>query len=161
MTQSQIIHDSNYIFFQRNDDHLTFFEFAADEVRKLGSLKIGWSFVLEKFITSDIPGEGEIEAAINYIEDELMKDLSLVNAKGLNLYTSDEELVRLLQGDCDLLEYTREDIEREFTRYALMSMGRSAVVSGIVMDRQRYIALLVVREILNHLNFSSVGLING
>ena len=77
----------------------------------------------------------------------------------VNLYTDDDELKNILVVDEKKLEFTKDDIEREFTKYALLSMGRSPVLSDVEMDQKKYIALLVVREILNHLKFSSIRFI--
>ncbi len=147
---------AKYILLQKRDDKVSFYESDQDRIHLLGELDISWDLIIERFIRNSNPNESEIEAAINYIEDELMKDLTLVNNKGLALYTYDAELSKLLRNDSDQSEFTKDGIEKEFTRYAYLSMGSSPVVVGVEMDVERYMALLVVREILNHLNFDSL-----
>jgi len=159
MNMSQRISENNYIFLEKDENYLNFFKYSNDKLIKLNKLHIEWSYIIDKFIKSDIPSEAEIESSINYIEDALMDDLSLVNSNDLNLYTDDDELKNILVVDEKKLEFTKDDIEREFTKYALLSMGRSPVLSDVEMDQKKYIALLVVREILNHLKFSSIRFI--
>lgn len=126
---------------------------------EIGRVKIGWDYIGKRFVKSQIPNEMEIENAINYIEDELMKDLSLKNTHNFNLYTKDKDLIDLLGEKKKSLTYTIGEIEEEFTKYALLSMGRSPVIDGIELNNKRYIALLVIREILHHLKFDGITLI--
>ena len=156
MTLHKMNSAGQYISLKKRDDQIVFYESDNGSIDMLGEIKIDWNLVMARFIRNPIPGESEIEAAINYIEDELMKDLRLVNKNGLDLYTDNAELSRLLRNGSDQSEFTKNDIEKEFTRYAHLSMGGSSVVSGVEMDVERYMALLVVREILNHLNFDSL-----
>lgn len=149
------VNEEKFIEFKVNDEELHFYE-NSDEI---GKVKISWDYIDKKFIKNSIPSEREIENAINYIEDELMRNLELLNTKNLNLCTKDSDLIKLLGVKAKNVEYTKEKIEEEFTKYALLSMGRSPVVDGIELNNKRYIALLVIREILHHLKFDSIKII--
>lgn len=50
-------------------------------------------------------------------------------------------------------------IEDEFTQYALLSMGRSPALSGVQMDREKYAGILILREILHHLELPMLALV--
>ncbi len=157
---SKAIQEKNYLLMKKEDSYIIFSEQEGDSLRETGRARIDWNHVAEKFIRSEIPTEAEIEWAINYIEDELMSDPALVNHKGLNLYTDDKELIRIFHlEEAELTEYTKEHIEEKFTQFALLSMGRSPVYSDKSMNHTEYLALLVIREILNHLGFESLRII--
>ncbi len=148
-----MIGERDYCLFEVSGEELRFFRCTGGERGETGRVKVEWHYIAARFLPGELPGEGEIENAINFIEDELMKDPGLVNGEDLNLYTRDRGLAGLLGADGSRREFSREDIEEDFTDYALISMGRSPLLVGREMDRERYAALLVVREILNHLKF--------
>lgn len=147
--------ETNNIELRNENEEIAFY----NNSHKLGSVKIGWDYVATRFVKSQIPSEAEVEYAINYIEDELMKDMKLVNTQYLNLVTSQKDFVELLGQKGNTVEYSTDEIEKEFTKYALLSMGRSPVVDGISLNNKRYILLLVIREILHHLKFRSIKIL--
>lgn len=150
----------NGIYFRKCDSSLCFYRHDEGVVEKQGELAIEWDDLISRFITHDIPTEGEIEHAINYLEDTIMSRTDLINRSDLSLCSDDLELINLLDPEHkDENTYTREDIEKMFSRYALLSMGRSPVYEGVKMDVRQYMALLVVREVLHHMNFGSLRLV--
>ncbi len=151
------IDENSYIYLERLEPDINFHLINGKERNLIDSLRIGWDFLVSQFIHHDIPSEAEIEYAINYIEDELMKNPSLVNSDDLSLYCNDK-VYQNLQGkkSGSIREFSKQDIEALFTRYALLSMGRSPVYDHVDMNAGEYMALLVIREILNHLGFESV-----
>ena len=148
----------NHVFITLDGEDLIFHRQSGRNSLELGKVKIEWNYLVGKFVHRPIPTEAEVEYAINYIEDELMKDPALVNSEGLELYCASKELAELLDSEGKETEYTKQEIEELFTPYALLSMGRSPVYDDLTMNGRKYMALLVVREIVNHLNFESIHL---
>jgi hypothetical protein len=152
------IADARFRLIEITDDSVIFRFFKEGREERSLALNLSPAMIAAKFFRHSIPGEAEVEYAINFIEDELMKDASLVNA-GERLYVADRPLAEALRvpaGGAATL--TREAVEEAFTRYALLSMGRSPVYDDIAMDRKKYAAVLIVREILHHLDFGAITL---
>lgn len=126
------------------------------ENKKEKDINIGYKKVAESFFKSEIPNESEVENAINYIEDEIMKDKEIVS-KNEELISGDKDLREILGGNKE--SYLREEVEEIFTKYALLSMGQSPVYNKIKVKRDNYAKLLVLREIMHHLNFKNIVLI--
>ena len=148
------------IYFRKTDSKLHFYRREENATRKLGELAIEWDDLIRRFFVHDIPTEGEIEHAINYLEDTIMSRMDMVSREPQPLFTDDPELIALLnpQG-LEVREYDRDAVEEMFSRYALLSMGRSPAYEKVTMDARKYAALLVIREILHHMNFTGIHLI--
>jgi len=142
------------------DDRIdfTFLTRRADP-RRL-SLPIGIKTIASKYFVHTVPSEAEVEYAINHIEDELMGDTALV-CQNETLYCEDAFMIDLAQapkGPTTVV--SREALEEMFTKYALVSMGRSPVYDDIAMDKEKYAGLLIVREIMHHLDFPELRIVN-
>ena len=156
------IDEKEYVCFDKQEDTLGFYRISANTIQDFAALKIGWDRILNSFFIHEIPTEGEIEHAINDIEEVLMRNTHLANSKKLNLYTDDEELAGYLDADeKGISEYTRDEIEADFSRYALLSMGRSPAYEGVMMESRKYAALLVLREVMHHLDFPILRIVKG
>jgi hypothetical protein len=162
--------DANRILHEIDDVTFRLIEITADSVifrffkdgREERSLALDLSpaTIADRFFRHAIPGEAEVEYAINFIEDELMKDARLVNA-GENLYVADRPLAEALRVTAGgAVTLTREAVEEAFTQYALLSMGRSPVYDDMTMDKEKYATVLIVREILHHLDFGAITLLD-
>ena len=136
-------------------DTIKFIYIENREIINEKEVKIGYMKVASSFFKSKIPSESEVESAINYIEDELMRDKELIS-KNEELICMDRGLIEIL-GNKD--SYTREEMEEMFTKYALLSMGQSHVYNKIEINHEKYAKLLVLREIMHHLNFKNITLI--
>lgn len=139
------------------DEHTVFTALVDGRAAKRTALPWSWETVCRRFVRHEIPTEAEVEYAINFIEDELMKSPELRNLDGLDLVSDDPVLRAVLHAERDgSRTWSRDDIEGLFTRYARISMGRSPVYDDLVVDAREYLALLVVREILHHLDYASI-----
>lgn len=136
-------------------ENITFVYIENMENKIEKEVNIGYIKISKSFFKSKIPTESEVENAINYIEDELMKDKELVSS-GEELISEDKGIREIL-GNKE--SYSREEMEEIFTKYALLSMGQSAVFNKIEINHEKYAKLLVLREIMHHLNFKKIILI--
>jgi len=123
-------------------------------------LDFGYETIAGKYFKKDIPGEAEVEYAINFIEDELMSHEELVN-DGDALYIDEKFMMDLIKPENGTRVITRQEIEEIFTKYALVSMGRSPIYDNVEINKERYAKLLILREIMHHLDFMCVNLQSG
>ena len=117
-------------------------------------LNIGVDKIVRSFFKNEIENEGEIENAINYIEDILMSLKELRN-NNEELYCVDLLAWKILG---DKMEFSRQEIEEIFTKYAIQSLGQISSHSTIKMNHKKYAVILIIREIMHHLNFEKLNL---
>ena len=58
----------------------------------------------------------------------------------------------------DKMEFSRQEIEEIFTKYAIQSLGQISSHSTIKMNHKKYAVILIIREIMHHLNFEKLNL---
>ncbi len=119
-------------------------------------LELGVGTIADSFFRREIPSEADVENAINHIEDELQSDPGLVNRSETLLCADALFAAAFSQQAGTDAAYSRQAVEEAFTRYALVSMGRSPVYDDVRMDRSTYAGILILREILHHLDFGAV-----
>ena len=138
------------------EQKVSFLSFSEGRLIHSENLPIGVQILIDRFIKNDIPTEAEIEYTITEIEDQLMARPVLKN-KDQHLVINDELIAsafNLPKGKHQ--SFSKQEIESVFTEYAMLSMGRSPVLSQVEMDQQYYVGILILREILHHLYFDSV-----
>lgn len=141
---------------QIGQDYIQFDFIRNDIVEKDMKLKIGYEFIIQKFFRHDVPNEAEIEYTINYIEDELMSDKGLLNVED-ELTTKDTAILDLFRKNgMNESKYDRQRVEDLFNQYAYIIMGASPVISGIDINKKDIAIILVLREVMHHLNFNSI-----
>lgn len=164
MTQSALLEEIGrsgiaegaYRFLHLGAETANFLFMRNGHQEKAIDLKLGIDLVADSFFKQEIPSEAEVENAINHIEDELMSSPELVNRSAEKLYCADALFVEAFAPEAGAnAEYSRQAVEEAFTRYALISMGRSPVYDDVRMDRWTYAGILILREILHHLDFAS------
>ncbi|MBS2100055.1 hypothetical protein [Carboxylicivirga linearis] len=143
---------------QIGQDYIQFDFIQNNSIEKEMKLKIGYDFIIQKFFRHDVPNEAEIEYAINYIEDELMSNKALLNVED-ELTTKDTAMMDLFRKNgLNESKYDRQRVEDLFNQYAYIIMGASPVISGIDINKKDIAVILVLREIMHHLNFKSIEL---
>ncbi|AZP12101.1 hypothetical protein [Undibacterium parvum] len=110
------------------------------------------------------PGRQEFELAIERVEDEIIRASKLLPLHA-KLYSSDQ-LVRqiaLLAGvpDSAFMLLDLETMERCFSRLAAVIQGQPATHEGIPLDNNFAATLLILREFMHHLSFSSICILRG
>ena len=140
-----------------DDRKIEFIYIKNRSIAKRIELDFGIKIIEEKYFKSDVPSEADVEYAINFIEDGLMSNEELVNDED-ELYMDDKFMRGILNRENENKEMTRQEIEEIFTTYALVSMGRSPVYDDVEMNKEKYAKLLILREIMHHLNFTRINL---
>lgn len=141
-------------------DAVAFEGHEAGTTRALGSLPVSAETVASRYFPNEVPSEADVEDAINFIEDRIMENPGLKN-NGARLVTADPRFAALVRRHFSGLWVPRAEVEGLFTRYALQSMGRSAVYDNLVVSRLDYALLLIVREILHHEDFDGIEVWGG
>ncbi|MGE0079352.1 MAG: hypothetical protein AB7S48_15940 [Bacteroidales bacterium] len=136
------------------EDDLLIFKMQQDnKVIQEVALNAGYRFIANKFFEHEIPTESETDYAINYIEDELMSNKTL-QQNNKELYTSDSTIIGVLRKNSITTTInSRQSIEDLFSRYARVIVGAPASELPAAITRNDFAAILVLREILHHLNF--------
>ncbi|MCY1719009.1 hypothetical protein OU798_01560 [Prolixibacteraceae bacterium Z1-6] len=124
------------------------------------TLKTGAQHIAESFFKQNLPAEAETEYAINFIEDELMSHKKLMNDNE-KLVCADKSLMAIFERN-GLKQgiVSREAVEYLFTQYAYVVLGASGFVQNVDVNRYDFAALLVLREIMHHLNFDEIEVID-
>ena len=155
-----ITQHENYRIVQITNETILFHYIQNQTLTKTMKLNIGIQTIMSKYFTKEVPTEAEVEYAINAIEDELMSSKDLVGSNE-RLYTNDGFIIEIVKAsEKTITNVSRQVIEEIFTKYALVSMGRSPIYDDIKMNKEKYAGLLILREILHHLNFTDLGIIN-
>ena len=119
------------------------------------ALEMGYQSVAETFFRHDPPMPGELESAIDAVEDALMSARAGRTDAG-TLVTSDD-IRRFIPGlRPNGAATTLEEVEARFQRLASVSLGHPASLADLPMGRESAAALLILRECMHHLGFGRV-----
>lgn len=123
-------------------------------------LAIGSQSTAAEFFLHTPPTPGEIENAIMQVEDEVTRAREMT-AGYPTLITTDEsirEIAHLATDHAGLaLLLSIDDVERVFSLLASHSLGRPATSAGIPGNPAFAATLLILREFMHHLRFSSIS----
>ncbi|MCW3789500.1 hypothetical protein [Plebeiibacterium sediminum] len=120
------------------------------------TLPIGYQSITKKYFKNGIPTEAGAEYAINDIEDALMSNKSLINNDAL-LVTNNQKLAEaLIKNGLNQEIYSRKTIEDLFNNFARIIMGSPNSMMSTEMSGEEFALILILREILHHLDFDSV-----
>jgi len=118
-----------------------------------GVVEIGYRSVRERFFKHDPPTPGELEAAIDAIEDALMAS-SALRVQGGTLVIDDEVRRRLPGLLTDSPATTLEDVEARFQRLASASLGHPGALATMPLGPEAAAALVILRECMHHLGYA-------
>ena len=106
------------------------------------------------------PTPGEVENAINYVEDEVMPLHKLLTPDS-GIYSTDERIREILQyagfeENQDKLILTRVNLERVFSRLAAIITGLPSSQDVLPASNTFAATLLILREVMHHLGFKDI-----
>jgi exopolyphosphatase/pppGpp-phosphohydrolase len=116
------------------------------------AVEIGYGSVAEKFFRHDPPTAGELESAIDAVEDALMGSRAQRVEAG-TLVISDD-IQRRLPGVLPDGTTTIEEVEARFQRLASASLGHPRALADGPASSEVAAALLILRECMHHLGFA-------
>lgn len=120
-------------------------------------LELGAARIARDFFRHDPPSSREIEAAIDAVEDQLMRVPRSTGAPA-RLASIDEGLRAwaAIAGPTMSLD----TVEQWFQRLASASLGRPGAMAGLPAGTEAAATLLVLRECMQHLGYASITLLD-
>jgi exopolyphosphatase/pppGpp-phosphohydrolase len=131
----------------------------VSEPEAIIALAIGAQKTSDDFFRHNPPTPQELENAIMTVEDEVAPARAII-VDGTRLFTRDTALreIALIAGltDQPTLTLSLETMERTFDRLAAVALGRPAAHEGLPSSTAFAATLLILREFMHHLKFSSL-----
>ncbi len=138
---------------QMQDKNIVF-QFTVNNIPEQYALNLNYKELATRFFSQEIPSEAELEYAINFIEDELMRETALHNRKS-RLVTNDTAILELFENNGRRVPIlSRQNIEDIFSTYARVVRGTPAASLQVNAKRNDFALLLLIREIMHHLGFA-------
>lgn len=132
---------------------------VGTEPEKVLMLAIGSKRTATEFFLHTPPMPGEIENAIQQVEDEVTRAREMI-AGYSTLVTSDVsigEIAHIAGGHAGLaMQLPIDAVEQAFALLASHSLGRPASSAGIPGSTTFAANLLILRELMHHLKFLSI-----
>jgi exopolyphosphatase/pppGpp-phosphohydrolase len=132
---------------------------SGAEPEAILTLAIGARKTAADYFKHDPPSPRELENAILTVEDEVIRARTM-NAGGATLCTTDAAIreIALIGGVPDRPEliFGRDAMERTFERLTVVTLGKPASQEGIPNSIAFAATLLILREFMHHLKFSSI-----
>lgn len=132
---------------------------AGEEPAATLQLAIGAEKTAADFFKHHPPTPAELENAIMAVEDEVTRARALIANESI-LVTTDAAIreIALIAGVPDQAELilSLDVMERTFERLAQVTLGRPASSEGIPASAAFAATLLILREFMHHLQFSSI-----
>lgn len=124
-------------------------------------LLIGSDITATDFFKHSPPTPSELENAIMAVEDEVTRSRTLLG-QGSTLKTSDPAVREIAQlagvPDSASMVLSIEAVERLFDLLAALVQGRPASSAGIPSSVGFAATLLILRELMHHLQFESISI---
>lgn len=119
-------------------------------------LELGASRIAREFFLHDPPTAREIEQAIDFVEDQIMR-LGPPRDAGTVLWSLSDALRPWAAVSGPTMAV--ETVEQWFGRLALAAQGRTGACDGLPPGREAAAALLVLREFMHHRGHPSMTFI--
>ncbi len=135
------------------DEHLVVLSGRGDKPETVRQLDLGAARVARDFFHHDPPASSEIELAIDFAEDEIMR-LGKPTGVAATLWSTSHALQawRALSGPT----MTIETVEQWFEQLASASLGQATALQGLPAGREAAAMLLVLREFMHHRGHASI-----
>jgi len=139
-----------------DDEHFVVLSGPGEQPETVHRLDLGAVRIASTFFHHDPPTSLEIERAIDFAEDEIMR-LGRPGTVGTPLWST----APALQAWCAVSgpNLTIERVEQWFQRLASASLGQLGAWQGLPTGRQAAATLLVLREFLHHRGHASVSIV--
>ena len=133
------------------------------EPESIVTLAIGAQKTAAEHFRHSPPTPGEMENAIMRVEDEVARARGEI-AENSALFTNDpaiREIARLAGlTERPVMRFALEQVEMTFERLMGLSYGRPASGEGLPTDAAFAATLLIMREFMHHLKFSSIDVLS-
>jgi exopolyphosphatase/pppGpp-phosphohydrolase len=135
------------------DEHLVVLTGQGSRPETVQQLDLGAARVAAKYFRHDPPTSQDIERAIDFAEDEIMR-----LGKAATTTTTPASTSAALQAWACVSGPTMqlEAIEQWFQRLASTSLGQPAAMQGLPTGREAAATLLVLREFMHHRGYATI-----
>lgn len=135
------------------EEELVVLEGLGDKPETVRRLDLGGARIAREFFRHDPPTSHEIERAIDFTEDELMR-LGKPAGVATSLFSTAHALRpwAALSGPT----ITIEMVEQWFQRLASASLGQPGAMQGMPSGREAAATLLLLREFMHHRGHASI-----
>ncbi|MCC6622300.1 MAG: hypothetical protein IT385_13640 [Deltaproteobacteria bacterium] len=116
---------------------------------------VGARALASRLFRHDPPTAGELERAIDEVEDALESTGLRHGARG-DLRIREPRLLELLGLQAGAARVTREEVEARFQTLAAIAQGRPVLREGTPPSNETAAALLILRECTHHLGYAGV-----
>jgi hypothetical protein len=143
------IHDKTSISFK--DDSTTF----VPESTPGFVVPVGATAIAKSLFRHEPPTAGEIEQAIDQVEDALAAT-GLKQAVRGDLHTRERQLIELLEVRAEEGRVAREEVEARFQQLAAIALGTSRPSEMPQLSAKGAAMLLILRECMHHLGYEAI-----
>ena len=147
------------------DDEFCFIVQGTESMNpeKIWAFNIGTKKTVRDFFKRFPPTPGEVENAINFVEDEVMPLHKLLTPDS-GIYSTDERIREIIQytvfeKNQDELILSRVSMESVFSRLAAIITGLPASQDVLPASNTFVATLLILREVMHHLGFTEISII--
>jgi exopolyphosphatase/pppGpp-phosphohydrolase len=147
------------------DDNFSFIVQGSETMKpeKIWAFDIGTEKTARDFFNRFPPTPGEVENAINFVEDELMPVFKLLTP-GSGIYSTDKKIREIFQyagfkKNQDEFILTRVSMESIFSRLAAIITGLPASQDELPASTAFAATLLILREVMHHFGFIEISFI--
>lgn len=139
------------------DEHLVVLSGSGAAPTTVRRIKLGAARIARDFFHHDPPTSREIELAIDFVEDEIMrlgKPAELDTALWGNGLTLRDWVA--VSGQTMPVEI----VEQWFQRLASASLGQTGALQGLPAGREAAATLLILREFMHHLGYPAITVVD-
>jgi len=138
-------------------EHAVVLSGQGDKPDQVQQLDLGTARIASDFFRHDPPASHEIERAIDFVEDQIMR-LGRQGDVATTLWSTSPALQAF--GAVAGPTMPIETVEQWFQRLASASLGHPGAMQGLPSGREAAAALLVLREFMHHRGHASVVVID-
>jgi exopolyphosphatase/pppGpp-phosphohydrolase len=135
------------------DEHAVVMCGQGDKAEQVHQLDLGTARVARDYFHHDPPSSREIERAIDFVEDQIMR-LGKPADTATTLWSTSP--VWLAWSDVAGPTMAIETVEQWFQRLASAALGQPGAMQGLPSGREAAAALLVLREFMHHRGHTSI-----
>lgn len=138
---------------QIGDEHLVVLSGRGGKPDTVQQLDLGAARVARDFFRHDLPTSREIERAIDFVEDEIMR-LGKADVATTTLWSISAALQAWAAVSGATM--TIATVEQWFQRLAAASLGQPGAMQGLPAGREAAATLLILREFMHHLGHPAI-----
>lgn len=138
-------------------EHVVMLAGHGDESETVQQIDLGAARIARDYFRHDPPSAQDIERAIDFVEDEIMR-LGKVTVVATKLWSTSDALQAWAAVSGPTMAI--DTIEQWFQRLAAASLGQPGAVQGLPAGREAAATLLILREFMHHRGHSEITFVD-